>query len=82
MPSVLADHHWGPMPRCLAGGPIESGRPNVMEAAQKQLPGLTFDTVYKLKIRGKDSHEVRGKDKRGKIRKVEVSAKGEVIAIE
>jgi hypothetical protein len=62
--------------------PIESVPPNVMEAARKQLPGLTFDTVYKMKIQGKDSYEVRGKDNRGKIREVEVSATGEVIAIE
>jgi hypothetical protein len=53
-----------------------------MEVARKQLPGLTFDTAYKIKVQGKDSDEVRGKDKRGKIREVEVSATGEVIAIE
>jgi hypothetical protein len=62
--------------------PIESVPPNVMEVARKQLPGFTFDTAYKIKIQGKDSYEVRGKDKRGKIREVEVSATGEVIAIE
>jgi hypothetical protein len=62
--------------------PIESVPPNVMEVARKQLPGFTFDTAYKVKIEGKDAYEVRGKDKRGKIREVEVSATGEVIAIE
>jgi hypothetical protein len=62
--------------------PIESVPPNVMEVARKQLPGFTFDTAYKIKVQGKDSYEVRGKDKRGKIREVEVSATGEVIAIE
>jgi hypothetical protein len=34
------------------------------------------------KIQGKDAYEVRGKDKRGKVREVEVSADGEVLAIE
>ena len=62
--------------------PIESVPPNVMEVARKQLPGFTVDTVYKMKIQGKDAYEVRGKDKRGKIREVEVSATGEVLAIE
>jgi uncharacterized membrane protein YkoI len=55
---------------------------NVMEVARKQLPGYTFDTAYKVKIDGKDAYEVRGKDKRGKVREVEVSATGEVLAIE
>ena len=62
--------------------PIEQVPANVMEVARKQLPGFTFDTVYKMKIDGKDAYEVRGKDKRGKVREVEVSAKGEVIAVE
>jgi hypothetical protein len=53
----------------------------VMEVARKQLPGFTFDTAYKMKVDGKDAYEVRGKDKRGKVREVEVSATGEVIAI-
>ena len=62
--------------------PIEQVPANVMEVARKQLPGYTFDTVYKMKIDGKDAYEVRGKDRRGKVREVEVSATGEVIAIE
>ena len=62
--------------------PVEQVPAKVMDAARKQLPGYTFDTVYKMKVDGKDAYEVRGKDKRGKIREVEVSATGEVIAIE
>ena len=62
--------------------PIEQVPANVMEVARKQLPGYTFDTVYKMKVDGKDAYEVRGKDKRGKVREVEVSATGAVIAIE
>jgi hypothetical protein len=53
-----------------------------METARKTLPGYTFDTVYKMKVNGKDAYEVRGKDKRGKVREVEVSADGEVLEIE
>ena len=53
--------------------PIEQVPANVMEVARKQLPGYTFDTAYKMKIDGKDAYEVRGKDKSGKVREVEVS---------
>jgi hypothetical protein len=62
--------------------PIEEVPPKVMDIARKQLPGIAFDTVYKMKIDGKDAYEVRGKDKRGKVREVEVSVDGEVIAVE
>jgi uncharacterized membrane protein YkoI len=62
--------------------PLDQVPTNVMEVARKQLPGYTFDTAYKMKFDGKDAYEVRGKDKRGKIREVEVSATGEVIAVE
>jgi uncharacterized membrane protein YkoI len=62
--------------------PIEQVPANVMESARKQLPGFTFDTVYKMKLDGKDAYEVRGKDRRGKVREVEVSATGEVLGVE
>ena len=62
--------------------PIEEVPPKVTEAARKTLPGYAFDTIYKMKIDGKDAYEVRGKDKRGKVREVEVSATGEVLGIE
>ena len=62
--------------------PMEQVPPKVMEAARKELPGYTFDTAYKMKIDGKDAYEVRGKDKRGKVREVEVSATGEVLGVE
>ena len=35
-----------------------------MEVARKTLPGFTFDTVYKMKVDGKDAYEVRGKTTR------------------
>jgi uncharacterized membrane protein YkoI len=62
--------------------PLEQVPPKVMEAARKELPGYTFDTAYKMKIEGKVAYEVRGKDKRGKVREVEVSATGDVLAVE
>jgi hypothetical protein len=62
--------------------PIDEVPPKVMDVARKELPGFTFDTVYKMKIEGKDAYEIRGKDRRGKVREVEVSAEGEVLAVE
>jgi uncharacterized membrane protein YkoI len=62
--------------------PLDQVPPKVMEAARKQVPGYTFHTVYKMKIDGKEAYEVRGKDKHGKVREVEVSATGEVLAVE
>lgn len=62
--------------------PIDQVPANIMEVARKQLPGYTFDTAYKMKIDGKDAFEVRGKDKKGKVREVEVSATGEVLGVE
>ena len=62
--------------------PIAEVPPIVIETARKTLPGYTFDTVYKMKVNGKDAYELRGKDNRGKVREVEVSADGEVLEIE
>jgi hypothetical protein len=54
---------------------------SVMDVACKQLPGYIFDAAYQMKIDGKNAYEVRRKDKRGKVREVEVSISGEAIAI-
>jgi hypothetical protein len=62
--------------------PIDQVPPRVMEVARQELPGFTFDTVYKMKVEGKDAYEVRGKDKRGKVREVEVAPDGTVLAVE
>lgn len=79
---VLAFSGCGGMPESDAVVPLAEVPPRVMEVARKQLPGYTFDTAYKMKIDGKDAYEVRGKDARGKVREVEVSATGEVLAVE
>jgi hypothetical protein len=62
--------------------PLEMVPPNVMEAARKQLPGITFGTIYKMKVDGKDAYDLHGKDKAGKTRGVEISATGEVLDVE
>ena len=63
--------------------PIDRVPAPVMKSAREKLPGYTFETTaYKMTIDGKEAYEVRGKYKRGKVREVEVSATGEVLAVE
>ena len=53
-----------------------------MEAAAKALPGVKFDRARKAKFNGQDAYEIIGKDKRGKIREVEVSTSGAILEVE
>ena len=62
--------------------PLDQVPPNLLEIAKKELPGYTFDTVYKMKVDGNDAYEIRGKNKDGKSREVEVSITGEVLEVE
>lgn len=62
--------------------PIDQVPKNLLEISSKHLLGYTFDTVYKVKIDGKDAYLIRGKNKQGKVREVEISATGEVLEIE
>ena len=45
--------------------PLEQVPASVMEAARKELPDYTFDTVYKMKIEGKDAYEGPGQGQAG-----------------
>ena len=62
--------------------PIASIPANLMEIAKKELPGVNFTEAFKMKVSGKDAFEIRGKDKRGKVREIELSLTGEVLEIE
>jgi len=55
--------------------------PEVRAAATKALPGIRFDGAQKIKVKGQQAYEVRGKDKRGEIQKVDVSADGKVLEV-
>ena len=52
---------------------------NFLDTAKEKLPEVTFEQALK---RGDGSWEIRGKDKKGKTRDVELSATGEVLDIE
>jgi len=47
--------------------------------AVEKLPNVTFDRATK---RGDGSYEIRGKDKKGKVRDIDLTAGGDVIEIE
>lgn len=50
-----------------------------VKTAKDQLPEVRFEQAIK---RGDGSYEIRGRDKQGKVRDVELNAKGEVTEIE
>jgi hypothetical protein len=62
--------------------PLDKLPPGSMEAATKALPEVKFSEARKAKFNGRDAFEIRGKDKRGKIREVEVSTSGQILEIE
>lgn len=74
---------------CLAGGcsaaakdelvPLDSVPASVMDIAKEKLPDVTFDQALK---RSDGSFEIRGKDKKGKVRDIDLKANGEILEIE
>jgi hypothetical protein len=54
----------------------------VKAAAAKALPSVKFDKAQKIKVDGQEVYEVRGMEKEGKIREVEVSTSGKVLKTE
>ena len=55
---------------------------DLLAAAQKKLPQVKFDTARKIKYKGGDAFEIRGKAPNGKVREVEATPDGEVIEVE
>jgi hypothetical protein len=51
----------------------------VMKVAREKLPGINFHEAYRKKD---GTYEIRGKDKTGKVREVEVKADGTFVALE
>jgi hypothetical protein len=79
---LLAGWGCGESVERLEAVPLDQLPPGSLEAAKKELPGVNFDQARKAKFNGQDAFEIRGKDKRGKIREVEVSTSGQILEIE
>jgi hypothetical protein len=62
--------------------PLDKLPAGAIETATKALPGITIERARKSKFNGQDAYELIGKDKRGKIREVELSTDGKVLEIE
>jgi len=56
----------------------------IMKAAQKAIPDCEFEDAFENRENGKtlQSYEIRGRNKRGKIREVRVSLTGEILEME
>ena len=54
----------------------------VLKAAKEAAPDLTFFAAYKDTFQGQDSIELKGKNKLGKIKEIEVSPEGKVLGSE
>ena len=70
------------------GGPAKEAKtaielkdvpPEVMKVAKEKLPGVTFDAAYQ---EPNGSYELRGKDKTGKVRKIDIKPNGTVEEVD
>jgi hypothetical protein len=59
--------------------PLDQVPEAVMRVAQEKLPGVKFDQAWK---KGDGNYELRGRDKRGKVRDIDLTPSGEVLEIE
>jgi hypothetical protein len=58
---------------------LEDVPPDLMKIAKEQLPGVSFDTVWK---KPSGTFEIRGKAKNGKIREVDLRPDGTIEEVE
>ncbi len=62
--------------------PIEQLPPAVLATAKQREPDLTWFAAAKNKYNGKDSIEVRGKAKNGKIKELEIAPDGTFLGMD
>jgi hypothetical protein len=62
--------------------PIEQVPPAVLATAKRREPELTWFAAAKDKYQGKDSIEIRGKAKNGKIKELEIAPDGTFLGID
>jgi hypothetical protein len=59
--------------------PFDQLPPPLLKVAKDKLPDVTFNEVWR---KPNGVYEIRGKNKQGKVREVEVNAKGEIVDVE
>jgi hypothetical protein len=62
--------------------PLEKLPPGALDLAKQQRPDVKFDSARKAKYKGQDAIEIRGKNKQGKVREVEVDLTGKLLEVE
>jgi hypothetical protein len=66
--------------RTVAGVvPLDQLPAGFLDTARKELSQVKFETVWRLK---NGNYEIRGKDAKGKVREVELDAKGSVVEVD
>lgn len=59
--------------------PLEKVPEPVIKVAKDKLPGVTFEQAWTTR---QGNYEVRGKDKNGKVRDIQIAPSGEVIEVD
>ena len=62
--------------------PLNQLPPAALDLAKRELPDVKFESARKAKYKGQDAIEIRGKNKEGKIREVEVDLTGRLLEVE
>jgi hypothetical protein len=52
---------------------------NVMKVAKEKLPDVTFDKAWRKK---NGEYEISGKDKKGKVREIDITPEGKITEID
>lgn len=59
--------------------PLDQVPPTVMEIAKQKLPNVTFEQAWTTPS---GNFEVRGRDKNGKVRDIQLKANGDIVEID
>jgi hypothetical protein len=62
--------------------PLDQLPAGALDLAKRELPDVKFESARKAKYKGQDAIEIRGKNKEGKIREVEVDLTGKLLEVE
>jgi hypothetical protein len=79
---ILAAAGCGGQTETIETVPLDNLPPGALDLAKRELPDVKFESARKAKYKGQDSIEIRGKNKEGKIREVEVDPTGKLLEVE
>jgi len=59
--------------------PLDKVPPGVMGVAKQELPGITFEQAWTTPT---GNYEVRGRDKNGKVRDIQLKPSGDIVEVD